>query len=98
MAAAMLRDLFHLREMDDFPGPFAPRARQVAEALRDAWDRTSRAAATNRRLEDLHAAREDYHALLKGHLGLLEDYLTLTELHQRAFGSNPARLRTSAKR
>ena len=90
MAVTMLRDLFQLREMEDFPGPFARRARRVAAELRDTWERTSREAATNRRLPDLQAARDDYHALLKGHLQLLEDYLALTELHRRAFGSNPA--------
>ena len=88
MAAPMLRELFDLSEMNEFPGPFARRARQVAEELRNTWDRTSREAATNRRLGDLHAARDDYRALLTGHLRLLEEYLTLTNLHQRAFGSN----------
>ncbi len=34
MATAMLHELFRLREMDDFPGPFAPRARKVSEELR----------------------------------------------------------------
>ena len=89
MAVTMLRELFHLREMDDFPGPFARRARQVTAELRATWGRTSREAATNRRLPDLHAARDDYHALLKGHLQLLADYLALAELHRRAFDSNP---------
>ena len=89
MAVTMLRELFHLREMDDFPGPFAHRARQVTAELRATWGRTSREAATNRRLSDLHAARDDYHALLKGHLQLLADYLALAELHRRAFDSNP---------
>jgi hypothetical protein len=88
MAATMLRDLFRPHAMADFPGPFASRARQVVEELRSDWDRTCRDAAENRRIEDLHAAREDYQSLLKGHLRLLEDYLSLTELHQRAFGSN----------
>jgi hypothetical protein len=90
MATAILRELFKLNEMDDFPGPFAHRARRVAEELRNTWDRTSCEAATNRRLGELHAARDDYHALLTGHLRLLEEYLTLTKLHQRTFGSNPA--------
>ncbi|MBA4190232.1 MAG: hypothetical protein C0467_19780 [Planctomycetaceae bacterium] len=92
MAAAMLRDLFRPRAMDDFPGPFALRAHEVAEELRRDWERTCRDAAENRRLEELHATREDYHALLKGHLRLLEDYLALTEIHQRAFGANPVRI------
>jgi hypothetical protein len=92
MAAAMLRELFDLNAMADFPGPFAHRARQVAEELRDTWERTSREAATNRRLGDLHAARDDYHALLSGRLRLLAEYLTLAELHRRAFGSNPTRV------
>jgi hypothetical protein len=91
MAAAILQKLFDLREMDDFPGPFAHRARHAAEELRNSWGRTSREAAANRRLGDLHAARDDYHALLTGHLRLLEDYLALTKLHQLVFGSNPTR-------
>ncbi|HEV3438506.1 MAG TPA: hypothetical protein VG122_14175 [Gemmata sp.] len=89
MAVAMLRELFRPRAMADFPGPFAARARQVAEELRHDWDRTCRDAAENRRLEELHATRDDYQVLLKGHLRLLEDYLALTELHQSMFGSNP---------
>lgn len=89
MAAAMLGELFRSREMDDFPGPFARRARQVAAELRDVWEGTCREAAAARRIGELHAARDDYHALLKGHLRLLEDYLALTELHQRALGTNP---------
>lgn len=89
MAAAMLRELFHSREMDDFPGPFARRARRAVEELRADWDRTSRDAAEHRRLGELHAARDDYHALLNGHLGLLEHYLALAELHRRTVGSNP---------
>jgi hypothetical protein len=89
MATAMLQELFRLRAMDDFPRPFAQRARETAEQLREVWDRTSRDAALNRRLNDLHAARDDYHALLLGHLRLLKQYLALTKLHQRVFGSNP---------
>ncbi|MCE9561821.1 MAG: hypothetical protein K8U57_07185 [Planctomycetes bacterium] len=89
MAAAMLHSLFHPRAMDDFPGPFARLAREVTEELRRDWERTCREAAENRRLEELHATRDDYHALLKGHLRLLEEYLSLTEIHQRAFGPNP---------
>jgi hypothetical protein len=89
MMGAILRELFRPRAMDDFPGPFAHRARETAKQLREVWDRTSRDAAENRRLDDLHAARDDYQALLSGHLRLLEDYLALTKLHQRAFGSNP---------
>lgn len=89
MATTMLRSLFRPREMDDFPGPFAHRARETAEELRRDWERTSREAAENRRLEELHASRDDYQALLKGHLRLLENYLSLTEVHQRAFGPNP---------
>lgn len=88
MAATMLRELFHPPAMHDFPGPFAHRARQVAEELREVWDKTCRDAATNRRVEDLHATRDGYQALLKGHLRLLEDYLSLTELHQQLFGSS----------
>ena len=34
MAAAILRELFRPPGLDDFPGPFARRARQVAEELR----------------------------------------------------------------
>jgi hypothetical protein len=89
MSATMLRELFRPRAMEDFPGPFAHRAREVAEELRADWERTARTAAENRRLDELHAARDDYRALLKGHLRLLEDYLDLTEVHQRAFGPNP---------
>lgn len=89
MAATLLRELFRPRAMDDFPGPFARRARETAEQLRELWDRTSRDAALNRRLDDLHAARDDYHALLLGHLRLLQDYLALSKLHQRAFDSDP---------
>ena len=89
MSATLLHDLFGPPGLDDFPGPFAHRAREVAEELRAEWERTSRAAAETRRLDDLHAARDDYHDLLKGHLRLLEDYLALTELHQKVLGSNP---------
>lgn len=88
MAATMLRELFRPRAMEDFPGPFACRARETAEELRADWERTARTAAENRRLNELHATRDDYRALLTGHLRLLEDYLDLTELHQRAFGPN----------
>lgn len=88
MATAMLRQLFRPHALDDFPGPFATAARRVSEELRAEWDRTSRDAAENRRLDELHAARDEYHALLKGHLRLLENYLSLTELHARAFGSD----------
>jgi hypothetical protein len=88
MAAAMLRELFRPRAMADFPGPFATRARQVVEELRHDWERTSRDAAENRRIEELHAARNDYQTLLEGHLHLLEYYLTLAEHHHRMFGSN----------
>lgn len=88
MPATMLRELFDLNEMNDFPGPFAHRAHRVAEELRNTWNRTSREAVMGRRLADLHAARDDYYALLTGHLRLLEQYLTLTKLHQRAFGAN----------
>jgi hypothetical protein len=80
MATAMLRELFRPRAMADFPGPFASRARQVVEELRQDWERTSREAAENRRIDELHATRDDYHDLLKGHLNLLEYYLTLAKL------------------
>ena len=89
MATTMLRELFRPHEMDDFPGPFAHRARRVAEELREDWNRTARTAAESRRVDELHAARNDYHDLLEGHLRLLGDYLALTEVHQRAFGANP---------
>src|SRR5687767_6259379 len=89
MVTPLLQELFGSPDMNDFPGPFAHRARRVAEELRQTWDRTSRDAALNRRLDDLHATRDDYRALLSGHLRLLEDYLALTKLHQRALGSNP---------
>jgi hypothetical protein len=88
MPAAMLRDLFRPRAMADFPGPFATRARQVVEELRQDWEKTSRDAAENRRIDELHATREDYQDLLEGHLNLLEYYLTLSKLHHRLFGSN----------
>lgn len=86
MATAMLEQLFRPPALADFTGPFAA----AAEGLRAEWDRTSRDAAENRRLDELHAARDEYRALLEGHLRLVEDYLALTELHQRAFGPNPA--------
>src|SRR3974390_2167208 len=89
MAAPMLRDLFRPRAMADFPGPFASRAREIVEELRQDWDRTCREAAENRRIEELHATRDDYQLLLKGHLLLLEYYLSLAEHHHRLFGSNP---------
>lgn len=88
----MLQELFRPRAMTDFPGPFALRARETAEELRRDWERTARDAAADRRLDELHATRDDYRALLVGHIRLLEDYLDLTELHQRAFGPNAARL------
>src|SRR5947208_1685385 len=91
MSAAILQQLFRPPALDDFPGPFARRAREVAMELRDLWERTCRAAAEARKVEELHAVRDEYHALLKGHIRLLDEYRTLTELHQRAFGPNPAR-------
>lgn len=90
MATAMLRRLFGPRTLDDFPGPFAERARRTVEELRELWDRASRDAAENRRLDELHAARDEYRELLAGHLRLLTEYLSLAELHHRALGSNPA--------
>jgi hypothetical protein len=90
MAAAMLRELFRPGALDDFPGPFARRARQTVAELRAGWDSSCREAVENHRLDELHAARDDYRALLNGHLQLLEDYLALTKLHGRAFGPNPA--------
>lgn len=85
----MLRELFRPRALEDFPGAFARRARETVEQLRETWDRTSRDAAANRCLIDLHVARDDYRALLSGHLRLLEDYLDLAELHCRAFDTPP---------
>ncbi|HET6574779.1 MAG TPA: hypothetical protein VFG68_14335 [Fimbriiglobus sp.] len=90
MGAAILYELFRPRGLDDFPGPFAVRARQVAEELRGQWERTSREAARTRTIDELHAARGEYHALLNGHLRLVEEYRSLTEVHQRVFGSDPA--------
>ena len=83
MAATMIQELFRTRELDDFPGPFARRARQVAQELRVLWDHTCRTAAEGRRIDTLHSARDDYRALLQGHLRLLKEYLTLAELHQK---------------
>jgi hypothetical protein len=90
LAAAILNELFLLPGLDDFPGPFAVRARQVTRELRDQWERTCREAANTRKVEELHAARGEYHDLLKGHIRLLEEYQSLTKLHQHIFGSNPA--------
>ena len=90
MATAMLRQLFSPRALDGFPGPVADRACQTADELRDLWDRTSRAAAANRRLDELHAARAEYRELLAGHLNLLEDYAALADMHRRALGANAA--------
>jgi hypothetical protein len=86
MATAVLRELFDVRAMDDFPGPFARRARQTVAELRALWELTSREAARNRRLADLHAARDDYRELLEAHLGLLKEYAAVAALHRRAFG------------
>lgn len=86
MPALMLKKLFHLPAMDDFPGPFAHRAGLVSRELRELWERTSRDAAATRKIEELHATREAYRALLKGHLLLLEDYLSVAELHQLHLG------------
>lgn len=90
MATAVLKQLFRSRALDDFPGPFAERARHTAEELRELWDRASRDAAENRRLDELHAARDEYRELLAGHVRLLSEYLALAELHHRALGANPA--------
>jgi hypothetical protein len=92
MSAAVLRDLFQLPELTDFPGPFAHRAGRVAEDLRRLWERTSRNAAANRTLPELHAARDDYEALLRGHLRLQEEYLAVAELHAEKFGPEAARV------
>lgn len=89
MATAMLDDLFRPPALDDFPGPFARRARQVAAELRGRWERTIRAAAEARKLPELHATRDDYRMLLEGHLRLIEQYQALSALHGQVFGSNP---------
>jgi len=88
MAGAMLRELFDQPTMNDFPGPFACRAKVAVDELRGSWERTCRAAAMNRRLGELHATRTEYESLLKGHLQLLKHYFALTKLHQEAFGPN----------
>ena len=89
MEPAMLPRLFGSPALDDFPGSFAERARRAAGELRELWDRTSRDAAENRKLDDLHAARDEYHTLLKGHVQLLVDYRRLAKHHCRALGANP---------
>lgn len=89
MAAAMLRELFQPRAVADFPGPFATQAREVVEELRLDWEKTSRNAAENRRIEELHATRDEYRVLLEGHLRLLEDYSVLAKHHHRLLGANP---------
>lgn len=88
MVATVLHELFRAPELDDFPGPFARRARRVTRELRELWEATSRRAAESRRVEALHAARDDYHSLLRGHLRLLEDYLSLAELHRKVLGAS----------
>ena len=92
MPAMMLKKLFQIPALDDFPGPFVHRARSVSHELRDLWERTSRDAAANRKVDDLHAARDAYRALLQGHLRLLEDYLSVAELHQLHMGSASKRI------
>lgn len=92
MPAAILQDLFRTRDLDDFPGPFAHRARQVVRELRELWNQTSQNAAESRRIEALHSARDDYRLLLTGHIRLLEDYLALAELHRRFLGADPLRV------
>jgi hypothetical protein len=92
MSAVMLRDLFRLPDLEDFPGPFAERARKVALELRELWDRACRDAAEHRKVPELHAARDEYLALLEGHLRLLEEYLAVAELHRQVFGPSAARV------
>ena len=92
MPALMLKKLFHHPAMDDFPGPFAHRARLISHELRELWERTSRDAAANRKVEELHAAKDAYRALLQGHLRLLDDYLSVTELHQLHLGPSTERV------
>lgn len=92
MSAVMSRDLFRLPDLEDFPGPFAERARTVAGELRERWEGACRDAAEHRKIPELHAAREEYHALLEGHLRLLEEYLAVAELHRRLFGPHAARV------
>lgn len=89
MAVATLDELFRLPALDDFPGPFARRARQVAVELRDRWEKTVRRAAEGRTVPDLHAARDDYRALLDGHRLLVEQYQAVAGEHGRVFGANP---------
>jgi len=86
MPAMMLEKLFGLPALDDFPGPFARRATAVSREIRDLWERTSREAAAQRTVEELHAARDAYRDLLRGHLKLLEDYIAVSELHDRHLG------------
>ncbi len=92
MPTVMLRSLFELPALEDFPGPFAHRARQVARELRRLWERTSREVAIARKVPELHATRDEYEALLKGHLRLLEEYLALAELHDHILGPTRARI------
>lgn len=92
MPALMLKKLFHLPAMDDFPGPFAHRASLASHELRELWERTSRDAAATRKVEELHAARDAYRALLQGHLRLLEDYLSVAQLHQLHLGPPSERI------
>lgn len=89
MTSPMLRELFRPRVVSDFPGPMARKARQVADQLRAAWDRSWRSAVETGRLDDLHETRDQYHALLHGHLQFLGQYRAVAELHRRMLGSNP---------
>jgi len=93
MATMMLQKLFRLPAFDDFPGPFAHRATAVSRELREHWEHTSRDAAANRAVDELHAARDAYRDLLEGHLKLLEDYLSVARLHQLHLDPSSERIR-----
>ena len=88
MPAMMLKKLFQLPALDDFPGSFVHRAKSVSHELRDLWERTSRDAAANRKVDwvnipTLDTAEDAFYAPL-ANLGIGDARVYLGAIHNMA--------------